>query len=107
VTKRFTTNRESCECKMVAAGYDALIAHGRGAFYWDEQDGNVIGICMLLPDGGYCRLPLDGSRGWRWDGNREKPTITPSILQSARDGETGQDIELWHGFMRVGRLESV
>lgn len=25
-------------------------------------------------------VPVDGSRGWEWDGDRVKPTIKPSIL---------------------------
>jgi hypothetical protein len=43
-----------------------------------------------------CILPIDGSRGWQWDGNREKPTITPSIWY-----HTTPD---WHGFVRNGEL---
>lgn len=27
-------------------------------------------------------FPVDGSRGWTWNGDLEKPTITPSILAS-------------------------
>ena len=34
---------------------------------------------------------------WGWDGNREAPTITPSINVIGR----------WHGYLRVGRLETV
>lgn len=100
-------NRDSVDCKLVAGGYDSMCAHGAGAFYYDEQAGKVVAISILLPGDNYCRLPLDGSRGWQWDGNREKPTITPSILTSARDTETRQNIELWHGWMRAGRLVSV
>lgn len=37
-----------------------------------------------------------GPRIWGWDGNEEKPTITPSI------NATGQ----WHGYMRAGKLVS-
>lgn len=37
-----------------------------------------------------------GPRVWGWDGDEEKPTITPSIHAP---GE-------WHGFLRAGRLES-
>jgi hypothetical protein len=35
-------------------------------------------------------------REWKWDGNEEKPTLSPSILCP---GE-------WHGYLRAGRLES-
>ena len=37
-----------------------------------------------------------GARVWGWDGNEEKPTLTPSIHAP---GE-------WHGYLRNGRLES-
>lgn len=35
-------------------------------------------------------------RTWGWDGNEDKPTLTPSILVP---GE-------WHGFLESGRLRS-
>lgn len=38
----------------------------------------------------------DKDRIWGWDGNEDKPTLTPSI----------QTIGHWHGFLRAGRLES-
>lgn len=37
-----------------------------------------------------------GERVWGWDGNEDKPTITPSILVHG----------LWHGYCRNGRFES-
>lgn len=27
----------------------------------------------------YCKIPIDGSRGWSWNRDTEKPTISPSI----------------------------
>ena len=33
-------------------------------------------------------------RVWQWDGNEEKPTLTPSILFNGS----------WHGWLRNGRL---
>jgi hypothetical protein len=39
-------------------------------------------------------LPLTEG-GWKWDKNKESPTLTPSILVRDR----------WHGFMRNGKLE--
>jgi hypothetical protein len=35
-------------------------------------------------------------REWAWDGNEEKPTLTPSILNP----------DSWHGHLVAGRLES-
>lgn len=37
-----------------------------------------------------------GVRVWGWDGNHEKPTLTPSIHA------VGQ----WHGHLKAGRLQS-
>lgn len=42
------------------------------------------------------RSPSGNSRAWLWDGNLDRPTLTPSIHVK---GE-------WHGYLRAGRLES-
>lgn len=34
---------------------------------------------------------------WRWDGNHDAPTLTPSLHL----------VGVWHGWMKEGRLESV
>lgn len=59
------------------------------------------------PDGCMACLPLDmpdevknaGSRraSWKFDGNLERPTLTPSV----------HHIGHWHGWVRAGRMESV
>lgn len=38
--------------------------------------------------------PIDGHPTWQWNGNREKPTLTPSLLctQGCK----------WHGFLTDG-----
>lgn len=36
------------------------------------------------------------ARYWLWDGNREEPTISPSI----------DIVGVWHGFIRKGKLET-
>jgi len=97
-------NRDSCDCYPVPEQNDvAQTATKPGAFHIAE-DGSAIWI--KTPDGWPIRLPLDGSRGWRWDGNREKPTVTPSILNSSTDPETKVRFESWHGFLTAGRLVS-
>lgn len=72
---------------------------------WAFTEGGHV-ILIVMPDGKLCGLPLsseasnrlhDGSH-WNWDGNREAPTITPSIL----DVVTG-----WHGYMTAGVLVEV
>lgn len=66
-------------------------------------------IVIRLPDtdsgSGYkdfAVLPLQTSdrpdgQCWQWDGNREAPTLTPSILHHS--------VPPWHGYMRAGKLE--
>jgi len=39
---------------------------------------------------------------WRWDGNLEKPTLSPSILVKAVPGWN----DGWHGWLRDGVLVS-
>ena len=39
--------------------------------------------------------PLPDVDDWQWDGNREAPTLTPSINW----------VGVWHGYMRSGKLE--
>lgn len=64
-----------------------------GAFFIPDDEKHFY---MLCPCG--CSqlsvLPIDGSRGWRWDGNRDKPTINPSIRQMSGCK--------YHGFIQAG-----
>ncbi len=98
---------QSCDCRRVdpPAEYDDIYKLEVGDFYWHD------GKC-------YVRLPADGrgyNRGlpvyrggepkpasvaWQWDGDPDRPTLTPSIR--ALDG----DETVWHGYMTAGRLEA-
>jgi len=40
---------------------------------------------------------------WEWNGNRETPTLSPSILVH---GVVGQPAR-WHGYLREGELETL
>ena len=72
-----------------------------GAFEWmTNQDGKISCMAFVCPCGchtvhainvGQAELP--GSF-WRWDGNKERPTLTPSILRC--------DVCRWHGFLTNG-----
>lgn len=45
---------------------------------------------------------------WRWDGNAEAPTISPSILVTYSGTDAGEDDappERCHSFVRAGRIE--
>lgn len=52
--------------------------------------------------------PGEGRRPrWQWDGNRERPTLTPSILNYQMAEGTGERIgEHWHGFLTAGEFRS-
>ena len=52
-----------------------------------ETNWGAIEVCEGVPG---------GDRVWGWDGNEDKPTLTPSI----------HHVGVWHGFLRAGRLES-
>jgi Family of unknown function (DUF6527) len=65
-----------------------------GAFFIDEDGAKLTFIC---PCGKcYITLPLNGG-GWTWDGNREYPTISPSIRRMDRCH--------WHGYLKAGVWE--
>ena len=71
-----------------------------------------VGDFCFAPDFGFIYLFLPGKSGpdaieigrgdpggyrvWGWDGNQEKPTLTPSIHAPGQ----------WHGYLKAGRLES-
>ena len=45
-------------------------------------------------------VPVVGENAWEWNGDKEAPTISPSIKTSTTKG-----VVLFHGFMRDGELE--
>lgn len=71
------------------------------------ENHRYIAIKLTDADDGVCILPIvtqgdyaDPARArtdWYWDGNREAPTLEPSILHHSK-------VE-WHGYMRAGKLE--
>jgi hypothetical protein len=87
-----------------------------GHFWITSADGNDrvgdgrVWIHMKLPsareEGAYCAIPIKQGAPeqgtWGWDGNREKPTLTPSIFHDF--SEPGSSVA-WHGFLRAGRFE--
>ncbi len=42
----------------------------------------------------------DNKAAWEWDGNREAPTLSPSILVHGGKDQPDQ----WHGYLRSGKL---
>lgn len=73
-----------------------------GAVEMRELGGSVRGFAFRCPCGCGCEsyLPIAGpdkSEGWVWDGNRDRPTLTPSILQSGLPCK-------WHGYLTDGEF---
>lgn len=43
---------------------------------------------------------------WWWDGNRSRPTVSPSVsLKTGAPGSLDADIEVWHGYIKGGELK--
>jgi Family of unknown function (DUF6527) len=93
-----------------------------GAFKWTGlhgvDDPGPFGIMFRCPCGcnaihgaGFDNRPPGHqpgtSTGWHWDGNRDKPTLTPSLgLGVSHDNTVGPDgVYHWHGFLRAGVFE--
>jgi len=75
---------------------------------WQFAD-NYTAIWIHVPDKtlanrwlpGLVRLPIsltgsDIPPVWKWDGNKEAPTLSPSIAVTG----------VWHGFLRNGKMET-
>ncbi len=92
-------NSESVDCRKVIFAAEVGGMEKPGDFCFDDS---FTHIYIWLPGtSGPDAIQIQrggpgGHRVWGWDGNADKPTLTPSI--HAR-GE-------WHGFMTAGRLVS-
>lgn len=70
---------------------------------WAFTEGDAA-IVIRMPIEGYSHgiicewrlspVPLPDQDDWQWDGNREAPTLTPSLNW----------VGVWHGYMREGKL---
>lgn len=72
-----------------------------GAFeYFSSGDREIAGMIYACPCGCGRLVALDfrphPSPSWEWDGNTEKPTLSPSV----------HDVGHWHGWLRAGIWES-
>lgn len=52
-------------------------------------------------------IPVDGSRGWIWNGSLDAPTVSPSIVIGRKTWVNGYEERLvkCHSFVREGRIE--
>lgn len=103
-------NRESCDCRRIPVPVMAGGITQPGDFVWDFDAPELGGKREDSHHFLYLQLPGEhrlgciqvqrgapgGERVWGWDGNEEKPTLTPSIWHK----------EIWHGHLTAGRLVS-
>lgn len=85
---------------------------GNGVADYPGSTGHILFVC---PNGKRCSVllgptfvprPAEGKCNvWAWDGNRERPTITPSInCISEKDGKPTGGCG-WHGFITAGVMK--
>lgn len=98
-------NTESVDCVRRDYPSAADFVAATGDFCWGPEAEGIRRLYIRLPGTSTaCYDALKCFRGtdrgikkeWGWDGNKDKPTLTPSILNH---GE-------WHGHLVAGRLVS-
>lgn len=79
---------------MLVEAIDSLAS--AGAFKFSNDDRALTYVCPCgCEDWGWLPLaPLGGHAHWQWDGNRERPTLTPSIRRLNHCK--------WHGHLIAG-----
>jgi hypothetical protein len=50
-------------------------------------------------------IPVDGSRGWTWNGDGDKPTVTPSLLCTMEYGDKTREKRVCHTFIVNGQWQ--
>jgi len=90
---------------MLRKDWDDLDHGEKGDWYFINEDtyivlrfGETMDDIVVLPI-----VPQDNKAAWQWDGNREAPTLSPSILVHGGKEQPAR----WHGFLRAGKLETV
>lgn len=94
-------NKDSVDCRKVVFGGENGTGMERVGDFCFDEDFRHIYIWLPGTSGPAAQSIIRGpapedKRVWGWDGNEDKPTLTPSILAPNE----------WHGYMRAGRLES-
>jgi len=105
-------NNESVNLRRVKVPVEAGTQIVAGDFAWDFDSEKLVSdktketahIYISLPGegGGWSAIKVrrgaaGGERVWGWDGNEDKPTLTPSIHMPG----------VWHGHCIAGKLVSV
>jgi len=93
---------------MLRKDWDDLAEGQKGDWYFnDSKNGPYITIRYGDDKFDVVTIPITTApkqdRNWLWDGNKESPTITPSIR--IPDGEGQPD--KWHGWLTDGKIITV
>lgn len=110
-------NKGSCDMRRVTEAEFEMSdcgadSKGVGEFYWgttglanSKETARV--LWARYPDGSIGCIPINpvprdlaasfNFQTWNWDGNEDKPTLSPSI----------HHVGCWHGYIRAGRMVSV
>jgi len=70
-----------------------------GDYCFSYADDKIVAIWLAVPTGRrmkyeFSRIPITGDEAWQWDGNKDSPTLTPSV----------HAVGHWHGWVRAGEL---
>ncbi len=75
----------------------------RDGTYYPAAPGEVTHLILNFPGPLPNRIiPLTGDHKWAWNGDTEKPTLSPSILTR---GEDADGKHVCHSFVREGKVE--
>lgn len=104
-------NTDNVDLRRVKVPLEEGTVSSPGDFAWDFDSDLLCGDRAKSTHFLYLCLPGETSlsaievqhsnaphspRVWQWDGNEDRPTLSPSILSPGS----------WHGYLRNGRLES-
>jgi hypothetical protein len=90
---------------MLRRDWDDLAAGQKGDWYFSRENTH---ITIRWGEGKYEVVTIPISTGtkqanfWLWDENKDAPTIQPSIRILGGDGQP----DVWHGYLRHGRIET-
>lgn len=80
--------------------YQAIVVWCPGCEYPAKDDGHPVGGLYMLPVGG----DVDGRPEWDFDGNLDRPTLSPSILTHTNRPDRPEPF-VCHSFLRAGEWQ--
>ncbi len=101
----------NARASVPAVMVDDLDDAAAGAFeFYSDSAGADAGIIFKCPcgcgSGSAMNFRAQERPAWSWDGNREQPTATPSMLIHQVDASGAVIGEHWHGYLTAGEWRS-